>query len=1030
MNVKEKVGVLGLRPASAGYVESHGAAGSLRYAPSSAASASAAFSVTGASAASSGTKAERQAAALQLWSRWAHETLGPMSADPSPEELTRKSARVQRLENECAALAARAQRRLEVSSAIRGRSILIGASRDGGSAGAFGGGGGGGSVTGRSSYAGGAAGAGAGAGFAASEGGGSTGVLLRPGSFNRELQYAVRERRRAAAYTAVRAEGAAEAGALAAADAAAAAAVHGSSGIAPSLKSRAMLDALIASRAAGSGGAAAAPQAALAGGGGGGGSPQSAGPRLRPHSAHPLRSSTGSVAGGGAAAAGRLRPRSAVPGAGAGTSLGRQTSIAASSVGSVTGGGAFARAGSMAQRAAGLAGGGGAAAAAAAAGLISVPEGEYLALRQEMESVSERLAATQAALEVQADTEAQLREAVELMRARLHSAGLREVDAQRRLAQHSKLEPLFDRLAECFTFNSPEEVVARLEFLEDDKLGTFDQLLRTQEEVTRLQQRLAEVHKAGEMVATRLTTEHLQGSARMQEQNEQLRQELEAMENLVHRLTSRQAQLVALQTAVLQLWGKLSEDPQFAEAFVTGPSGAATIAARARAASASAGKSTPLANALLSSHGGADDPTGVVASAAAAAAAGSGSIQPEDPLSMLHMIEEFVTAKSNKLSIRHFTDIQRIADHVWQQHFRNRADIRGRVVPTFEQLSRMADRMAGRVRSVQDQAGRSQEAERGLMKEVRRLQQQKRALEVALARRDEQFKSIMGVPRRERPASAAAELGRVMRREAAAAFNVTGSGGAAGGGGGGTPPGAPASRAMSTLSLSPAGPGRGSGGRGEFAPLDTSFSITSGLSTAPQLKPHAAAAAAAGQQQRLQPHSQRPLRPASASAPSRTVSSSRLRPGTAAAAAPPPSASASSSAAAGVSLGGTLAAVLSPAVALQVPQMVNDMPAGAHWRQHHLRPASATAAQRTAPMRIPAGSLFYAGSPATAAAPDATGAGAVPAPSPQGEAEVVAAAPPAEAEAEGVPTVRWSAPQRSAIEQAFLTRLERRTRVT
>lgn len=34
---------------------------------------------------------------------------------------------------------------------------------------------------------------------------------------------------------------------------------------------------------------------------------------------------------------------------------------------------------------------------------------------------------------------------------------------------------------------SPEEVVERLEFLEDDRLGSFDQLLRTQEEVASLQ---------------------------------------------------------------------------------------------------------------------------------------------------------------------------------------------------------------------------------------------------------------------------------------------------------------------------------------------------------------------------------------------------------------------------------------------------------------------------------------------------------------------------------------------------------------
>jgi hypothetical protein len=32
--------------------------------------------------------------------------------------------------------------------------------------------------------------------------------------------------------------------------------------------------------------------------------------------------------------------------------------------------------------------------------------------------------------------------------------------------------------AEAFVFKSPEEVVERLELLEDDKLGSFDQLLR------------------------------------------------------------------------------------------------------------------------------------------------------------------------------------------------------------------------------------------------------------------------------------------------------------------------------------------------------------------------------------------------------------------------------------------------------------------------------------------------------------------------------------------------------------------------
>jgi len=51
-------------------------------------------------------------------------------------------------------------------------------------------------------------------------------------------------------------------------------------------------------------------------------------------------------------------------------------------------------------------------------------------------------------------------------------------EQQRRLQQHGRLEPLFDRLAENFAFKSPEDVVARLEFLEDDKLSSLDELIR------------------------------------------------------------------------------------------------------------------------------------------------------------------------------------------------------------------------------------------------------------------------------------------------------------------------------------------------------------------------------------------------------------------------------------------------------------------------------------------------------------------------------------------------------------------------
>ena len=83
-------------------------------------------------------------------------------------------------------------------------------------------------------------------------------------------------------------------------------------------------------------------------------------------------------------------------------------------------------------------------------------------------------------LQSHAETEAQLRDTIDLLRARLHGQTQREVENQRRLQQHTRLEPLFERLAEAFTFQSPEAVLDRLELLEDDKMGTFDQLLSAQ----------------------------------------------------------------------------------------------------------------------------------------------------------------------------------------------------------------------------------------------------------------------------------------------------------------------------------------------------------------------------------------------------------------------------------------------------------------------------------------------------------------------------------------------------------------------
>ncbi len=72
----------------------------------------------------------------------------------------------------------------------------------------------------------------------------------------------------------------------------------------------------------------------------------------------------------------------------------------------------------------------------------------------------------------------QLRDAIELLRARVGTLTESSVQQQRQLAQAEHLAPLFERLGERFTFRTPEEVLDRLELLEGDQLGAMDQLQR------------------------------------------------------------------------------------------------------------------------------------------------------------------------------------------------------------------------------------------------------------------------------------------------------------------------------------------------------------------------------------------------------------------------------------------------------------------------------------------------------------------------------------------------------------------------
>ncbi|KAF5843208.1 hypothetical protein DUNSADRAFT_884 [Dunaliella salina] len=244
--------------------------------------------------------------------------------------------------------------------------------------------------------------------------------------------------------------------------------------------------------------------------------------------------------------------------------------------------------------------------------------------------------------EATAQHEAQMsamQERLEDVRGQLEEALNTVQEQQRRLQQHTQLEPIFDRLAENFAFKSPEDVVARLEFLEDEKLGSLDELIRVRRMVL------------------------------------------------------------------------------------------------------SSGQNNKDANAATTKAGQAEGE-------------GLSMANPGDPLNILALVKEFLVAKSPQLASRQYLELQRVANHVWMQHFQHKEGLYGRVAETFEALSNLADIMAAKIKVIQDQLKNSVEGNKHLEVALARLTVQKRALQASLVRRDNLVRDMSDGLRPYRPVSA------------------------------------------------------------------------------------------------------------------------------------------------------------------------------------------------------------------------------------------------------------------------------------
>ena len=206
-----------------------------------------------------------------------------------------------------------------------------------------------------------------------------------------------------------------------------------------------------------------------------------------------------------------------------------------------------------------------------------------------------------------------------------------------------------------------------------------------QEEVTSLHTKVQEANSRLEAVKTQLSTEHLRSTHKLQQRNDSLQEDLRATEQLNLRLSDRQNQLVSLQTAVLELWGRCQVR------LVPKSEGAATPCvhmAHSRyrymvLTCLNAPRPAQEDPAFLAANNG-DRPESLKAQHQAdhpgsEADGGLNLMRDMDPLAVLALVKEYVIARSAKLSSRHYLDAQRVANRVWSKHFRHKVEMRGKV---------------------------------------------------------------------------------------------------------------------------------------------------------------------------------------------------------------------------------------------------------------------------------------------------------------------------------------------------------------
>eukprot|EP00698_Gefionella_okellyi_P001900 TRINITY_DN11752_c0_g1_i1.p1 TRINITY_DN11752_c0_g1~~TRINITY_DN11752_c0_g1_i1.p1 ORF type:complete len:592 (-),score=149.52 TRINITY_DN11752_c0_g1_i1:247-2022(-) len=181
-----------------------------------------------------------------------------------------------------------------------------------------------------------------------------------------------------------------------------------------------------------------------------------------------------------------------------------------------------------------------------------------IAQRETEEVIFQKKQADSQLVEAKEEIES-LKHVVTLLRQKLHLVTEREIENQRRLKVFKKMEPIFEELSRSFDFQTPGEVIKRLQSLEESKMDGFTHLADVEEQRNAAERQLEAVVKKYEADKQMAHVQFQQDLQRSETRNEDLQNQLTSVSRQLDKAKEMEEKYLRLWDSVVDLWNKWSQ---------------------------------------------------------------------------------------------------------------------------------------------------------------------------------------------------------------------------------------------------------------------------------------------------------------------------------------------------------------------------------------------------------------------------------------------------------------------------------------